>query len=275
MSRALSLVIAPLTGLALAIAAPSGWAAPEIRPLAEILASGPLFTDIGPESATVLISTKVAVVCAAAFGTTTAYGKLATDSDMAGGPHQDHHPLLSGLAPDTVYNVRLAGVGPDGTLYVSDNLTFRTAAATKSAKPAGRNVALLSAGASVVTVSSNYGAADNKSAYGANKAIDGDATTEWSSNGDGDRATIEVDLGKEYPLTSLGFRTRTMGTSAQITRFRVITDRSETLGPFELPDAKSTYYFPVSVSARKLRFEVVSSSGGNTGAAEIEVYTPQ
>jgi len=215
------------------------------------------------------------VVCAAVYGTTTAYGQLATDTDMAGGGHQDHHPVLKGLQPDTLYQIRLQDVGPDGTLYVSDNLTFRTPSASaivQPAKPQGKNVALISIGARVKSVSSNYGGGDANSTYGANKAIDGDLNTEWSSNGDGDKAWIEIDLGKEYPITSFGFRTRTMGTSTQIERFQVSTDKGEKLGPFDLPDAKSVYYFPVSTTARTLRFEVLKSNGGNTGAAEIEVY---
>ncbi len=249
-----------------------------VKPLSEILVRGPEFTDVQADSATVQIETRVPVVCAAAYGTTTAYGQLATDSDMAGAGHQNHHPVLTGLKPDTVYQVRLQGVGPDGTLYVSDNLSVRTAspsAARQPAKPQGRNVALLSGGARVTAVSSTYGGGDANSAYGANKAIDGDPNTEWSSNGDGDKAWIEIDLGKEYSITSIGFHTRTMGATAQIERFQVITDKGERLGPFDLPDAKSVYYFPVSVSARTLRMQVVKSSGGNTGAAEIEVYSSQ
>jgi len=246
-----------------------------VRPLSEILMRGPEFTDAQANSVSVKIETRIPVVCAAVYGTTIAYGQLATDTDMAGGGHQDHHPVLKGLKPDTLYQIRLQGVGPDGILYVSDNLTFRTPSASaivQPAKPQGKNVALISIGARVKGVSSNYGGGDVNSTYGANKAIDGDLNTEWSSNGDGDRTWIEIDLGKEYPITSFGFRTRTMGTSAQIERFQVLTDKGEKLGPFDLPDAKSVYYFPVSTTARTLRFEVLKSSGGNTGAAEIEVY---
>lgn len=245
------------------------------HPLSEILVRGPEFTDIQADSLTVRIETRIPVVCAAAYGTTTGYGQLATDTDMAGGGHQDHHPVLKGLKPDTLYQIRLQGVGPDGTLYASDNLTFRTpsATATVQPKPQGRNVALFSAGARVKAVSSNYGGGDANSSYGANKAIDGDLNSEWSSNGDGDKAWIEIDLGKDYPINSIGLRTRTMGTSAQIERFQVITDKGEKLGPFDLPDARSVYYFPVSTTARTLRFEVLKSSGGNTGAAEIEAYS--
>src|SRR5688572_3071013 len=87
-----------------------------VRPLAEILANGPQFVDVTADSATVLIDTTIPVVCAAVYGITTAYGMIATDSDMAGGAHAMHHPTLKGLMPDTVYQLRMQGVGPDGTL---------------------------------------------------------------------------------------------------------------------------------------------------------------
>ena len=62
-----------------------------------------------------------------------------------------------------------------------------------------------------------------------------------------------------------------MGTSAQITEFRVVTAGGAILGPFTLPDADRLYLFQVEATARFLRFEVVSSSGGNTGVVELSV----
>ena len=47
------------------------------------------------------------------------------------------------------------------------------------------------------------------------------------------------------------------------------------LGSFNLQDAATNYYFDVKTTAKRLRFEVVSSSGGNTGVVEIEVYAKQ
>jgi hypothetical protein len=246
-----------------------------VRPLTEILARGPEFTELRADSVTVQLDTRIPVACSAIYGTTTAYGQIATDTDMAGGGHANHRPALTGLKPDTLYHVRFQGVASDGTLYVSDDFTFRTPAAsniTQPGKPTGKNVALASVGARVKGVSSNFGGGGLDSAYGANRAIDGNLTTEWSSNGEGNQAWIELDLGKEYRVGAVGFRTRTMGTSAQIERFQLITDKGEKLGPFDLPDAKQVYYFPINVAARVLRFEVLKSSGGNTGAAEIEVY---
>ena len=136
----------------------------------------------------------------------------------------------------------------------------------------GENVAALDQGGRVIGVSSNFGNAANDSAFGADNALDGDPATEWSSNGDGNNAWIEIELSTETHVTSLGFWTRTMGTSAEIFSLRVITDRGEVYGPFELDGADSIYYFDTPFTAKRLRFESVHTSGGNTGALEIEVY---
>ena len=52
----------------------------------------------------------------------------------------------------------------------------------------------------------------------------------------------------------------------------MVTDRGETFGPFDLADASAVQHFDVDLTAKRLRFETVDSSGGNTGAVEIEVY---
>ena len=136
----------------------------------------------------------------------------------------------------------------------------------------GENVAALEKGAGIVAVSSNYGNGANDSAFGADNAFDNDPSTEWSSDGEGNNAWIEIELPTERHVTSIGFWTRTMGTSAQTFSFRVITDRGEVHGPFELASAGSIYYFDTDLIAKRLRFETVSTSGGNTGVVEIEVY---
>lgn len=234
-----------------------------------VLVSGPTITDIRPRSVTLLAESNLDLVCAVAYGTSTDYGQLATDMDMVGGGHSGHHPLLTGLEPDTIYHYRLGGMGPDGTVYRSDDLTFRTAAedGSEAQKPTGDNLPL-----SVSGVSSNFGGGDNDSTWGANSAIDGDINTQWSSDGDGDDAWIQLRLPEETFVTSIGFWTRTMGTSAQVYSFRVVTDNGESFGPFELDDATSVHYFDVDFTAQRLRFEALDTSGGNTGAVEIEVY---
>jgi len=245
----------------------------QVKDLSVILADGPTFQDLKADSVTVKLDTTIPVVCAAAYGTTTSYGRLATDTDMAGSGHMNHHPLLSGLQPNTEYHLRMQGVGPDGTLYQSKDYTFKTPPAQLGGgKPQGANLALLANGAKVTAVSSNYGGGDNNSSFGANHAFDGDPSTQWSSNGDGNNAWVEIKLAGPAHVTTVGFWTRTMGSSAQIHSFRIMADGGKTYGPFKLDDASGIHYFPVDFTAQTLRFEAVDTSGGNTGAVEIEVY---
>jgi hypothetical protein len=102
-------------------------------------------------------------------------------------------------------------------------------------------------------------------------ALDRDPSTEWSSRGDGDEAFLELDLGAERQVAWVGFLSREMADGSAITRtFTVTADGGEILGPFTAgPDP-----VPVSVSARRLRFDVETSTGGNTGAREVVVRGP-
>ena len=149
---------------------------------------------------------------------------------------------------------------------------FATAARFDSPNIQGDNLALAEKGATVVAVSSNFGGLNIDSAYGAGKALDGDPSTEWSSDGDGDGAWIEIALATKTNITSIGFWTRTMGTSAQISSFQVVTDQGMTIGPFTVDSADTVSFFETDFEATRLRFEVIASSGGNTGAVAIEVY---
>ena len=263
----------PLLGgllVACQVSAPAVTGADPVLPAEDILESGPTVTNITPTSVTILAESRISLVCAVAYGPTTEYGSLATDSDMDVGGHTDHHPVLTGLVPDTEYHFRFGGFGPDGTLYLSQDYTFRTAPAEEgAAAPPGVNV---TAQAVILEVSSNWNGGANDSRFGANNATDGDLGTEWSSDGDGDDAFITLDLGAERRVTGVGFATRTMGTSAEISAFTVTTDGGETFGPFELNDPGIMQYFAFESAARALRFDVVRSSGGNTGVLEIEVY---
>jgi len=110
------------------------------------------------------------------------------------------------------------------------------------------------------------------SGIGVGIAFDGDGATAWSSDGDGDGAWIEIELAAITRVTRIGFWTRTMGSSAQIQSFQIVGDTGEPVGPFNLTDAAQSYYFDTDFTSRRLRFEVAASTGGNTGAVEIEVY---
>lgn len=239
------------------------------RPLDEIL-DGPVeITDLTATRAVVRVETTVEVVCSVVYGTDTDYGSQSTDLDMGGRAHSSHAAPLRGLDPDTVYHYRLQGSASDGTFYVSDDMTFRTPAADASMQDHGVNLASAAAGARIAEASSQFG---GSATWAPENAIDGEPDTEWSSAGDGDDAFITVELAQPSELTAVGLWTRTMGSSAQISRFRVVTEDGTVLGPFELAGSNQMYVFPVSATAQRLRFEVVESSGGNTGVVELAAY---
>jgi len=244
-----------------------------IQPLDRLpggIAAGPSIEAITATSATIAVRTAAPAFCQVNYGPTPQYGQMRRMT--MSGPMTDHRIVLPGLQPDTVYHIRLTAIDVQARVYQSADLTFRTQPAT-SDRPRGRNVASLSAGARVVGVSSNYGGEGITGAYGANNAIDGDPSTEWSSNSDGERAWVEIELARPYHLSAIGFWTRTMGSTAQIQEFEVVADGKIRLGPFTLGDAAGVHYFPVDLTARRLRFNVLKSSGGNTGAVEIVALT--
>jgi hypothetical protein len=248
-----------------------------ILPLEEIPGGfeGPSVTDDTGTSVVVRFTSGVPTACNVTYGTDVGYGSLAT-MPMMGGAVRDHEVTLAGLTPDTTYHYRVTVTDEGARVYQSQDLTFSTGAESEPEagdQPEGENVASLAAGARVIDVSSNWGGGDNDSSWGANNGIDGQPGTAWSSDGDGDDAWIEIELTQETDVTAIGFWTRRMSDgSAQIFRFTVTTDQGETFGPFDLPDADRSYSFPVEFTARTLRFDAVETSGGNTGAIEIEVY---
>jgi len=252
-------------------------AQPGILPLDEIPGGfeGPSITDDTGTSVIVRFTSGVPTACNVTYGIDTNYGAIATSSMMMGGAIREHDVALTGLTPETTYHYRVNLTDEQARLYQSEDLTFTTSAAASESgqQQEGDNLASLAAGARVVGVSSNFGGGDNAGTWGADSAIDGQASTAWSSNGDGDDAWIEIELAQEVEVQSIGVWTRTMANgTAQIFRFTVTTDRGETFGPFDLPDADGMHTFPVEFTARTLRFDAVESSGGNTGAMEIEVY---
>lgn len=230
----------------------------DVQPIEPILA-----TDITVEPdpsgtvAVLRVETEVPVVCAVVYGTGDQFGAIATDSDMAGGAHRDHAPRLTGLQPETEYQYVLQGSDAAGNLYRSELRTFRTPEV--SAAP-GRNVA---PDATVVDVSSEF-----SDQFAAPNAIDGDLATEWSTDGDGDDASITVDLGAPTDIVGVRYRTREMTDGSAIVRtFTVTLDDDEPLGPFPA-DAVAE----IEGRGQRLRFEAAETTGGNTGAVEIEVY---
>jgi len=243
-----------------------------VRPITEASLDGsePRVVNVTPTGARLSFTTKMPLACTVVFGTTTDYGSIANDPAMGAVATIEHNPALAGLQPDTEYHYRVQGVAADGTVYAGLPSTFRT-----KPKPSDDALTgLVKAELTVSAVSSNWGGGPINGAWGGSSAIDGSEATAWSSYGDGDNAYIEVTLDGARSVRMLEVWTRTMADgTAQIFEFTVTTDNGETLGPYKLPDANKAYRFPVEVTARKLRLDVVRSSGGNTGLIEFAAYT--
>lgn len=241
------------------------------QPLDPILAAPIEVRDVTDTTAVIAVETTQDVACVTVYGTDEGFGNLALDQLMGNAAHREHRVQLRGLMPDTEYLFRFQGSDPAGTFYASEILSFRTAPASASDTP-GQNVATLDRGARVAEVSSIFGGGDNDSTWGANNAIDGDPSTEWSSDGDGNDAFITVELPEPVEVSGFGLWTRTMGTSAQITRFEVENEAGERFGPFDVPDAAGEHIFPASGQGQRFTFRVLESSGGNTGIVDLAVY---
>lgn len=251
-------IIAIATMLVLGMVASAN--AGPLHPFSEIQATEVTITpDPSGRAAVLEVDTTVDVACSVVYGEDETFGQIAVDNDMDGGAHADHHPVLGGLEPDTEYHYRLQGTAADGAIYVSEAMVFRTPLAS-SGGPA--NLAL---SAAITGVSSEFSAA-----FAAQNAFDGDPTTEWSSQGDGDGAWVEVDLGAPLAIGDIVFRTRSMSDgSATAASFRVTADGTE-YGPFPV-DEPFSGLADLGVIAQVLRFDVEASTGGNTGAIEIVV----
>lgn len=266
-------VFAAFAVLAVTPAIPQSAKAPEltIHPIEEVFTDGPpRIADLSEQDGTLLFVSSVPLACSVVYGETPAFGQVAVDQDMNGGAHTNHHPAISGLKADTLYHYRVQGTSADGTLYASAVMTFRTPKAT-AAGPV--NMASLAAGARITAVSSNYGSGPNDGSWGANSAIDGRRTTEWSTDGDGDGGFVEIALARETRVGAVEVWTRSMSNNtAQIYKFTLTTDSGEVLGPYELPDASKPYRFAIDVTAKSLRLDVVASNGGNVGLVEFAAY---
>ncbi len=237
-------------------------AAGEVRDLMTIVEDGLIeVVSNGDGTASVFVTTTIDVVCAVAYGPTEELGFLSTDDDMAGGGHSDHSPLLVNLEENTDYFYQLNAIGPEGELYTTDLRRF-TNGRNQAVGP-GSNIA---PSGTVSDVSSEF-----SSAFSGEFAIDGDRSTEWSSRGDGDDAYIVIDLGREAALAGVGFRTREMSDGTSITTsFTVSIDGGSPIGPFDAGVGLAVAEF--AVSGTVVRVDVETSTGGNTGAVEIEIY---
>lgn len=249
----------------------------EVRPMSEIYETTPEIVDITATSARFQFVTTIPIACALVWGESADFGNIATDPSMNGGALIDHNIQLGGLQPDTEYHWRIQGSSADGTIYVDEDYTFHTLPLSMTNEI---NLASLAGGATILGVSSNFGGADNNQAWGANSAIDENASTAWSSNGDGNDAWIEVGLIEEGMPHAIEVWSRFMTNgTAQIFEFTVTTDKNETFGPFTLPEGIPTenhrFAIAPTMSVASMRLDVTDSNGGNTGLIEFGVFAEQ
>ncbi len=124
----------------------------------------------------------------------------------------------------------------------------------------------LSLVATVVETSSEFNAD-----FAGAKAIDGSLSTEWSSMGDGDDAYIVIDLGTAMEITGVGFRTREMSDGTAVTNtYTVSVDGADAIGPLDAGIGLSVSNF--AAMGQVVRIDMYTTTGGNTGAVEIEIY---
>ena len=241
-----------------------------VQPLEVVTESDAVVLDITNNSARLNFVGTIPLACTIVYGTTTEFGSASIDTDMNGGAIIEHNPLMLNLEPDTQYFYRLQGSAEDGTFYLSEIRSFSTLPASTEEVA---NLLSPSRGAQVIGVSSNFGGQANDGVWGINNAFDDNINTAWSSDGDGDEAWFEVELGQPSQINEVDFWTRSMSNNtAQIFDFTITTDSGEVYGPFTLPDPDQVHTFEVDFTASTLRFDVVSSNGGNTGAVEVAVY---
>lgn len=231
--------------------------------------------DLASTRAVIRFDTSRPTTCEVEWGLSMdAMTTTATDPNMEPCTFAEEHEVpLEDLSPDTMIFFRAKATDPMGSTYYSETMSFRTE--MDHGEPARVNVALMSMGSRIVGKSSNFGNLADDSTWGASNAIDGRMSTEWSSNGDGDDAWLSIDFGQMRDLEAFGFRSRKMtdGTSI-ITSIRIIIDDETTMGPFATPDPDQRYFFEIAPTlAQRVRVEAVTTTGGNTGAKEVEFFT--
>jgi hypothetical protein len=246
----------------------------------------------GPGRAIFRVDTTLPMICSITWGESDALGNQNNSLTMDGTGIEEHDVILPGAEPGTEYFFTVQGADAEGTLYKSELLSVTIpetgsavfpvgetafdvsdaggpAASEETVDPRseGENLAL---DAIITDVSSEFGPS-----FGAERAIDGDLDTDWSSQGDDDDAFIELDLGEPREIAGVEFLTRSMADDSAITATFTVTVDGETFGPFDAGTLRASRFAPLDgVTGQIVRFDVEESSGGNTGAIEVRVLAP-
>ncbi|MEA1902891.1 MAG: discoidin domain-containing protein [Actinomycetota bacterium] len=245
-----------------------------IRPFEEVQANEMVFENdpTFPGRGIFRVETTEPMICAIVWGETEDLGRFNNSLNMNGTGIIDHDVFLPDAEPGVEYFYRVQGSTADGTFYQSELMTFvlpepEASGGSDDMVVHGDNLA---PAATIAEVSSEF-----SSSWAAGNAIDDDLNTEWSSAGDGDDAFITIDLGAAMDVAGVEFLTRTMTDgSATTTTFYVVVDGGDRLGPFNAGNPADPSFNAAEFSGQVLRFEVESTTGGNTGAIEIRVFAP-
>ncbi len=246
----------------------------EVLPFSEIQASEFTFEldPLDPGRAIFRVTTTEPSICSITWGATEALGNQNNSLSMNGSGIIQHDVFLPGAAAGETYFFTVQGATADGRLFRSEMATFTL---PDSPLPSGAgdpadlrtNLAL---SATVTGVSSEF-----NDSFAAARAIDGDLATEWSTRGDGDDGFITIDLGAATEIGGFEYITRSMADGSAITTtYTVTVDGGDVLGPFPAGNPADPRFQAVPATGRILRFDIDSSTGGNTGAAEIRVLAP-
>ncbi len=270
--------VLPLAALALILAAcgSTAEAGGEVRPFSEVQDSEFVFENdpTFPDRGIFRVVTTEAMICSITWGPTEELGNQNNDLAMNGTGIIEHTVLLPGAEPGVTYFFRVQGATAEGQLFQSELATFTL----PMTDPAGGDAAMeeeargdnLAIGASVVEVSSEF-----SGNWAGQNAIDDDLATEWASAGDGDDAFLTIDLGSVQEVAGVEFITRSMANgTATTSQFFVVVDEGDRLGPFATGNPATPSFNAVTFAGRIIRFEIDTSTGGNTGAIEARVFAP-
>lgn len=99
--------------------------------------------------------------------------------------------------------------------------------------------------------------------------------SKWSSGGDGGDAFLTINLGSQQDEVGAELLTRFMANgTATADTFWVVVDDVDWLGPFPAGNPSDPNFAPVGFRGTIIRFEMDTSTGGNTGAIEVRVFGP-
>ena len=227
--------------------------------------------DITASSAILRFETSIPTSCEAEFGLNKdSLNETATDPTMMEDELSiDHDVLIGNLRENSEYFIRARATTSKNITYYSELLSFNTLSISIDEED---DKLLSRSEFDIVSVSSNWAGGDNNSSFGIEKAFDQNLVSEWSSDGNGDNAFVSIKLHSRRKIRGFSIRSRKMADGSSIITSIVMNIDNENIGTFETPDPDQTYRFIFTeIEGENITWKVSSSTGGNTGAKEIQL----